>query len=250
MQAQPPRRIIGRRLGADINRHGANKKLTASPTASVADRLKPCKVRASEEELLCGKLSVFENRQAHTGRKIELNVVVLPALNPDRKAEPLFHIAGGPGDASTAAVKYYTKSEREYRRQRDVILVDQRGTGAFNPLGCKPAAGDFFGEIFPFKYVENCRRDLERTADLAQYTTSIATDDLDDVRAWLGYDKINLIGLSYGTRAALVYLRRHPQHVRSAVLIGLVPTNYKMPLHHARSEQRAGASEMRSSLES
>ena len=83
------------------------------------------------------------------------------------------------------------------------------------------------------------RHALEQSADLTKYTTSIAMDDLDDVRAWLGYDRINLFGLSYGTRAALVYMRQHPEHVRSAILMGVAPTDLKMPLHHSESAARA-----------
>jgi len=83
------------------------------------------------------------------------------------------------------------------------------------------------------------RHALEQRADLTKYTTSIAMDDLDDVRAWLGYDRINLFGTSYGTRAALVYMRQHPEHVRSAILLGVAPTDLKMPLHHAESGARA-----------
>ena len=79
-------------------------------------------------------------------------------------------------------------------------------------------------------YVKNLRRTLGQHADLTQYTTSIAMDDLDDVRAWLGYDRINFFGLSYGTRAVLVYLRQHPDHVHTATLIGVAPTYLKMPL--------------------
>ena len=64
-------------------------------------------------------------------------------------------------------------------------------------------------------------------------------DDLDDVRAWLGYERINLFGLSYGTRAVLVYMRQHPDRVRSAILMGVAPTYLKMPLYHARAARRA-----------
>src|SRR5262245_41572825 len=66
-------------------------------------------------------------------------------------------------------------------------------------------------------------------------------DDLDDVRAWLGYDKINLVGTSYGTQAALVYMRRHPDHVHSAILLAVAPTDLKMPLHHSEPAARAMA---------
>jgi pimeloyl-ACP methyl ester carboxylesterase len=93
--------------------------------------------------------------------------------------------------------------------------------------------------MYPVDYVREMRRPLEQHAELTKYTTSIAMDDLDDVRAWLGYDRINLFGLSYGTRAALVYIRQHPDHVRSAVLLGVAPTDLKMPLHHAEGAARA-----------
>ncbi|MBV8199224.1 MAG: alpha/beta fold hydrolase, partial [Acidobacteria bacterium] len=125
---------------------------------------------------------------------------------------------------------------------RDVVLVDQRGTGASHPLDCKlPGSDDdpqgYFGDMLPVEAVRACRAGLD--ADPALYTTPLAMDDLDDVRAALGYDKINLYGSSYGTRAVLVYMRRHPEHVRSATLRGVVPTYMKTPLYYARDTQRA-----------
>ena len=201
--------------------------------------LKPCRLPGVDEQLLCGKLSVFENRQTRSGRKIELNVVVLPSLDQRNKEAPLFDLAGGPGVASTSAARLYSTELRDYRRHRDVVLVDQRGTGASNPLQCKEGEPHYLREMYPVRYVEDCRRKLERVADLTQYTTPIAMDDLDDVRAWLGYERINLIGLSYGTRAALVYLRQHLERVRSVVLMGLAPTNARLPMYHTRNGQRA-----------
>jgi pimeloyl-ACP methyl ester carboxylesterase len=97
----------------------------------------------------------------------------------------------------------------------------------------------FFEPVLPPADVHRCRGELEQNADLAQYTTSIAADDLDEVRAWLGYDQIDLHGASYGTRAAQVYLRRHGDHVRSAVLIGVVAMDQYLPLFHARDGKRA-----------
>ena len=93
--------------------------------------------------------------------------------------------------------------------------------------------------MYPVDYVREMRHALEQRADLTKYTTSIAMDDLDDVRAWLGYDRINLFGVSYGTRAALVYMRQHPEHVRSVILLAVAPTDLKMPLHHSESAARA-----------
>jgi pimeloyl-ACP methyl ester carboxylesterase len=202
---------------------------------------KPCKVPGVDEELLCGKLTVFENRRTRSGRMIDLNVVVLPALEQSSKEDPLFELAGGPGVAATSAASFYATVGREVRRRRDVVLVDQRGTGASNPLHCRHDTSPqyFVGEMYPVEYVRNCRNELESKADLTQYTTPVAMDDLDDVRAWLGYERINLIGFSYGTRAALVYMRQHPDRVRSALLAGVAPTYLRIPLHHARGGQRA-----------
>lgn len=203
-------------------------------------KLKPCRLAGIDEELLCGKLTVFENRNTRTGRTLDLNVVVLPALNQKAKAEPLFDLAGGPGVASTAAADFYAGPGKVYRRRHDVVCVDQRGTGESNRLSIpheKTPESDLT-EMYPVDYVMRMRDALQQRADLTQYTTSIAMDDLDDVRAWLGYDRINLFGLSYGTRAALVYLRQHPEHVRTITLVGVAPTYLRMPMYHAQAAER------------
>jgi len=202
----------------------------------------PCRLPGIGEELLCGKFAVFENRETGTGREIDLNVVVVPAFDPKNKTEPLFHLEGGPGAAATDQAKFYATDGKEYRRKHDIVLVDQRGTGKSNPLTAKPAkktAQDYLTEMYPVEYVKNLRRTLERHADLTQYTTSIAMDDLDDIRAWLGYDKIDLFGASYGTRAVLVYLRQHPEHVHTATIIGVAPTYLRIPLYHSQAAARA-----------
>jgi pimeloyl-ACP methyl ester carboxylesterase len=90
----------------------------------------------------------------------------------------------------------------------------------------------YFEPVLPAAEVRRCRAELDPVADLTQYTTSIAADDLDEVRAWLGYDKINLEGGSYGTRAAQVYLRRHGEHVRSALLVGVAGMDQYLPMFH------------------
>ena len=117
-----------------------NKPVQPNSTRSP---LKPCKIDGVEEELLCGKLTVFENRKSRSGRTIDLNIVVLPALDSRSKDDPLFDLAGGPGLAATGAASFYAEEGKEYRRHRDVVLVDQRGTGASNPLHCHPVQGNF-----------------------------------------------------------------------------------------------------------
>jgi pimeloyl-ACP methyl ester carboxylesterase len=204
-------------------------------------KLKPCRLPGIDEKLLCGQLTVFENRQTRAGRTIELNVVVLPAFDQKTKAEPLFDLAGGPGAAATEGARFYAEEGKEYRRRRDVVLVDQRGTGKSNPLSVprEKTPQRYLSEMYSVDYVKSLRQTLEQRADLTQYTTSIAMDDLDDVRAWLGYDRINLLGTSYGTRAALVYLRQYPERVRTVTLIGVAPTYLKMPMYHAQAAARA-----------
>lgn len=204
-------------------------------------KLKPCRLPGISEELLCDQFAVFENRKTRTGRTIDLNVVVLPAFDQKTKAEALFHLEGGPGVAATGVAGFYASDGREYRRHHDVVLVDQRGTGGSNRLAIptdKTPQGQL-REMYPVDYVEQMRTACEKHADLTQYTTPIAMDDLDDVRAWLGYDRINLFGLSYGTRAALVYLRQHPEHVRTICLVGVAPTYLRMPMYHAQAANRA-----------
>lgn len=204
-------------------------------------KLKSCRLPGIDEELLCGKLTVFENRRTRAGRTIDLNIVVLPAFDQKTKAEPLFHLEGGPGVAATDVAGFYASDGRECRRHHDVVLVDQRGTGGSNRLSIQQekTPQHYLSEMYPVAYVAQMRHALEQRADLTQYTTSIAMDDLDDVRAWLGYNRINLFGLSYGTRAALVYLRQHADHVHTISLIGVAPTYLRMPMYHAQSADRA-----------
>lgn len=221
---------------------GCHRQEKAARNRENAGPLKPCTVQGVKEELLCGKLTVFENRATKAGRTIDLNVVVLPALEAGQTEAPLFELAGGPGQAATGAADFYAGPGKEYRRHRDVVLVDQRGAGGSNPLSAPATAKspqDYLSEMYPVDYVNRMRSALEPRADLTQYTTAIAMDDLDDVRAWLSYERINLLGFSYGTRAALVYIRQHPDRVRSAILMGVAPTYLKMPLHHARAAKRA-----------
>lgn len=227
-------------IGAGLLLPGVNGCTRQRPTGGLS-KLKHCRLPGIHEELLCGKLTVFENRETRSGRTIDLNIVVLPAFDQKNKAEPLFNLAGGPGASSVEQADFYAGPGKDYRRRHDVVLVDQRGTGDSNKLAIpqEKTPQHYLSEMYPVNYVKEMRRSLEQRADLRKYTTSIAMDDLDDVREWLGYDKIDLFGGSYGTRAALVYMRRHPERVRSAILLAVAPIDLKMPLHHSESAARA-----------
>jgi pimeloyl-ACP methyl ester carboxylesterase len=206
-------------------------------------KLTPCQPANIKGEAKCGTFEVFENRATRKGRKISLNILVMPATGPQRAPDPVFYFAGGPGSAATEDAVGIGPMLAKVREHRDLVFVDQRGTGKSNPLNCQlvdPAdPQSYLGSFYPIEETKKCRAELEQRADLTLYTTNIAMDDIDDVRAALGYDQINLYGGSYGTRASLVYMRRHPQHVRAAVLHGLSPTNQFMPLHFPQDTQRA-----------
>lgn len=214
-------------------------------TRTLHQKLKPCKVEGLDEEILCGTLSVWENRTTKTGRKIDLKIVAVPAKSENPLPDPVFYFEGGPGYSATAQAGGMAQFLESVRKDRDFIFVDQRGAGGSHPLTC-PLPGDIdnnpqglLSDLFPLDILRSCLTDLSAKADLTQYTTSIAMDDIDEVREWLGYERINLYGGSYGTRAAQVYLRQHPEHVRSVVLSGVMIMDGKMPLYIARKTQDA-----------
>jgi len=208
---------------------------------NVLDRLHPCKLDEGPTEAFCGEFKVFEDRLAKTGRQIGLKIVVTAALRRDPKPDPLFIFVGGPGGGAAMLAKYQMPVFRRFQVDRDIVYIDQRGTGNSNPLDCEPEDRD------EEDLSDAGNRSLQRlrtclgglNADPRLYTTSIAMDDIDDARRYLGYGVINLWGGSYGTRAALVYLKQHEDSVRSVVLDSVAPPDMRIPLFVPRDSQRA-----------
>lgn len=206
---------------------------------------KPCHLPGIDGEAHCGTYEVYENRATRSGRQIRLNVIVLPALGPNPAPDPVFWLNGGPGVAATPTVVAAQRGFLQvFRQDHDLVFVDQRGTGKSNPLECN--IGDdpsdlqsFFGKLFPPDAIRSCREKLEKIADLRLYTTSVAMDDLDDLRKALGYAKINIVAVSYGTIAAQVYMRRHPGSARAAFLVGVATPGIRQPLPFAPAAQHA-----------
>lgn len=218
----------------------APRALPVNPRRRV--ELRPCGQPEMPKDFLCGQYEVFENRAAKAGRKIKLNLMVLPALSDTPAPDPIFYLAGGPGAGATI----YAGAPFIHRlhRTRDVVLVDQRGTGQSNPLVCKLRGADgpmqsYFADVTTPEAVRACRAELEKTADLRLYTTTIAMADLDEVRDALGYDKINVYGGSYGSTTALAYLHFYPQHVRTATVTGVAPLDLRLPLSFGRGVAHA-----------
>ena len=173
----------------------------------------------------CGVIRVPEDYKAPSGRTIDLYVARVPAISLNKKPDPLFLIAGGPG---TSAVDLYTSSSGPFdrvRRDRDIILVDQRGTGRSHRLDCDYGDQNIFERIDEVEVGASniaCRDELSKDSDLRMYTTSVAVLDLEWARAALGYERINLYGNSYGTRVAQHYARRFPKATRTVILDGVV----------------------------
>jgi pimeloyl-ACP methyl ester carboxylesterase len=215
----------------------------ASNTPAAIDRLHPCASDEGPTDAFCGTYTVFENRATGQGRTIDLKIVLLPALGNEPHPDPLFFLAGGPGQGAAEMARPLREMFRRVQADRDIVLVDQRGTGKSNGLECKSEDESLAQLSEPLEVgmarLRACMEKLSEKADLRLYTTTIAMDDLNDVRQHLGYDKINIYGGSYGTRAALVYLRQHEPTVRSVIIDGVAPPDMRLPLFFARDGQRA-----------
>lgn len=184
----------------------------------------------------CGRIAVPEDPRRPHGRTISLRVAVLPAT--DRPAEgALFYLEGGPGGAATAAAVRVNELFAEVGRRRDLVMVDQRGTGGSARLACPDARVRASDAAAVAAYVRRCFAGLRRDPRL--YTTSVAADDLEAVRRALGYGRIDVYGVSYGATLAEAFLRQHPGSVRTVVLdSGSLPGVHVYD-HSAANAQRA-----------
>ena len=215
--------------------------LVLSQSATSSDSpLGLCQNDTFGPDALCGTMAVLEDPSDPDGRMIDLNIVVLPATGAETR-EPLFLLAGGPGQGATELVELALGPFTPVRETRDMVLVDQRGTGKSNKIDCPVDASetpqDVFGNLFAPDHVRKCLTEIRQHADPTLYTTNHVVDDLDAVREKLGYDKALLWGGSGGTRTALVWMRRHPESITGALLDGLVPTDFRAPSTMARGCQ-------------
>lgn len=184
---------------------------------SAALELSPCLRGGMRAK--CGSLRVPEDRTSPDGREIELRFVVIPAMTNPAQPDPIFWLAGGPGVAATDDIVGAISLLSPLLSDRDLVFVDQRGVGGSNPLLCPMPDPEIASspEFSLSDYARECLAALD--GDPRYYTSAIAMDDVDDVRAALGYASINLYGGSYGATAAQVYLRDHEEHTRSVTLL-------------------------------
>jgi pimeloyl-ACP methyl ester carboxylesterase len=188
----------------------------------------------------CGTLEVPEDHQQPGGKKLSLRVAVIPARAHPRPT-PVFFLAGGPGQAATEQYVGALLTLARARQDHDIVLVDQRGTGGSSRLRCEMPAGmadpEALAEDPRLPWLEPCVKSLP--ADPRHFTTTAFVRDLDLVRQALGYEQIHLVGVSYGTRAALAYLREFPGRARTAVLDGVAPMPLNVGEHMHLTAQRA-----------
>ncbi len=209
------------------------------PTETTRPTLEPCAL-GGDVDADCGTITVPENRDAPNGRTLTIHFAVIPAQNT-AVPDPIFMLAGGPGQSAIEAFPFILSTFSRLNQTRDIVLVDQRGTGQSNPLAC-PAMQELppdADEEMVRQTLEECRQTLMETADLTQYVTEIAMQDLDAVRDALGYEQINLVGVSYGTRAAQTYMRLFPQHTRAVVMDAVVSPSLVLQLQSPADGQRA-----------
>jgi len=215
----------------------------AAPSAEAPTR--PCRIEGVPTELACGAIRRPLDPARPDGPQIEVHYLVIPALARNKRPDPVLLLAGGPGQSAIQVAAATLPRLSRLNHRRDLVFIDQRGTGRSAPLECPderhlPLAESLDPQA-QLQRLQQCRTALERLphGDLRFYTTTIAMQDFDAVRARLGVASWNLIGASYGSRAALEYQRQFPQHVRRSVLDGAAPPDMVLPASFSTDSQAA-----------
>jgi pimeloyl-ACP methyl ester carboxylesterase len=225
--------------------------LAGSPwhTAQAAEQrpgLSACRLEGVEHDALCGSVRRPLDPAQPQGRQIDVQFAVLPALARNRKPDPVFFFAGGPGQSAIALAGPVSRMLARLSNRRDIVLIDQRGTGRTAPLKCpdeKPTRplAEIADPAFEGVRLRACLAELQKLpyGDLRQFTTTIAMQDADAVRVALGAEQVDVVGGSYGTRAALEYMRQFPKAVRRAVIDGVAPPDMVLPASFSTDNQAA-----------
>jgi len=209
----------------------------------------PCRVPGLAHEVLCGQVERPLDPARPEGVAIQVHYVVVRALARRKLPDPVFLLAGGPGQSAIDVAPSSLPLFARLNNRRDIVFVDQRGTGRSAPLVCdemnRLPLADQASPVRQAELLHACRDRLAtlpyvKSPDgLRDFTTTIAMADLDAVRQQLGAERIDLVGGSYGTRAALEYLRLYPTHVRRIVLDGVAPPDMALPASFSTDGQAA-----------
>src|SRR5688572_3002526 len=201
-------------------------------------QVEPCNI-AGLGPARCATVPVRES--ANSNRMVDLRVVVLPAQTNSPLPDPMLPLAGGPGQGAASLAATFGQRFAPYRDQRDIVLVDQRGTDQSNGLRCDApiATAALMGTLFDHARVPGCRDDLQRASDLRHYTTVAAARDYEAVLNHLGYREVNIVGISYGSRLGLEIARQLPQRVRTLTIEAVAPPTFAWPSLGAADADKA-----------
>jgi pimeloyl-ACP methyl ester carboxylesterase len=223
--------------------------LLAMVSSALAAEMQSCRLSGISTTVSCGSIKRALDPAAPAGKQIDIHFAVIPAKARNKHPDPVVFLAGGPGQSAIGLASQLGGMMTRLNFRRDIVLVDQRGTGHSFPLRCNEVREDLKkrpehpADLVPL--LKSCRQRLVREHGLAGeaalgfVTTTLAMQDLDAVRADLGAEKINLIGVSYGTRAALEYVRLYPQRVRRVVLDGVAPADMNLIESMGHDQQQA-----------
>lgn len=203
---------------------------------------RPCRLPNISQPVSCTTIDVPERRDKPAGRIVKLHVAKVGAIGATPRPDPLYFIAGGPGQAATRVAFQALSALQRVRRNRDLVFIDVRGTGDSQPLNCKlrdddEAAAVFDDQLAPSRVRDCAAQFVDR--DLSTYRTTTIADDLDAVASALGHDRVNVYGISYGTRVVLQWMRTHPERLRAVVLDGVVPPDMVLFARFGRDAQAA-----------
>ena len=213
--------------------------------ATPSTGLQPCRVEGMPNELLCGSVSRPLDPDRPDGVRIDVHYLVVPAMARNKQADPVVMLAGGPGQSAISVAPAVLNRLGRLNNRRDLVFIDQRGTGRSAPLQCDDdshlSLAQSMDMAAQLARLQTCKEKLSKLpyGDMRFFTTTIAMQDFDAVRKALGATQWNLIGGSYGTRAALEYLRQFPDHVRRTVLDGVAPPDQVLPISMSADTQTA-----------
>ncbi|MEO7116948.1 MAG: alpha/beta hydrolase [Caldimonas sp.] len=226
--------------------HAAEAKAAAP---GIDGPLAECHVAGLRNSVLCGSVRRALDPRQPARTQIDIHYVVVPAMARRKYADPVFLLAGGPGQSAISVAGSTMPIFARLNNRRDIVFVDQRGTGRSAPLQCPDAGEETLAEQSDperqFRLTMQCKDALlklpyiARASDLGLFTTTLAVQDLDAVRAALGADRVDLVGASYGTRVALEYQRQFPTRVRRSVLDGVAPPDMALPASASPDNQAA-----------
>ena len=216
----------------------------AAPVATALGT-QACRIEGLPNELQCGVIQRPLDPAKPEGVQIGVHYLVVPAMARNKQPDPVLMLAGGPGQSAMGIAAAVLPRLTRLNYRRDLVFIDQRGTGKSAPLPCdddsKLPMSQVLDQSAQVRRLEQCRAALIRLphGDLRFYTTAIAMQDFEAVRQQLDAPQWNLIGASYGTRAALEYLRQFPDKVRRTVLDGVAPPDMVLPASFSTDGQAA-----------